>query len=295
MSKNLKIFQNGEELELRLFGFSGGERHIKITNLSASERPGYSTFNFVVKAKSANDLFDLALAVNAVRGFSMTNAGDKPGKMYLNIGYFPYARQDRACVPGEACSVKVMADFINVMNFDRVTVLDPHSDVTPALINNVYPIKQARIVKSIFDAPMRPFDLDLSEVTVVAPDAGALKKAFDVPAAGYVVLTKVRDLNNGHILGTELASGDPAGKVCLIVDDICDGGKTFIEAAKLLRAKGAAKVYLYVTHGIFSKGFGSVDNGETLKGTLDGIITTDTFYTPEAEDSFVFVAKAAIN
>lgn len=289
MSKNLRIFQNNSELELKLFGFSGGERHIKIEALSPSERPAVSTFTFSLRAKSANDLFDLALAVDAIRGLCMSAAGDKPGKMFLKIGYFPYARQDRACVPGEACSVKVMADFINAMNFDRVTIFDPHSDVTSALINNVYPIKQSRIVKGIFLETETPFDLKLEDVVVVAPDAGALKKAFEVPAQSYIVLTKNRDVTNGKILGVDLASGDPKGKTCLIVDDICDGGRTFIEAAKLLRYKGAARVFLYVTHGIFSKGFGAIDDGESLKGTLDGIITTDSFYEELEADPFVKV------
>jgi ribose-phosphate pyrophosphokinase len=43
-------------------------------------------------------------------------------------------------------------------------------------------------------------------------------------------------------------------KSVLIVDDICDGGRTFIEAAKLLYIEGVNNVYLYVTHGLFTKG-----------------------------------------
>jgi len=61
------------------------------------------------------------------------------------------------------------------------------------------------------------------------------------------------------------------GRTAIITDDICDGGYTFIKVAEQLKAKGASKVILFVTHGIFSKGLGVFD------GLIDHVFTTDSF------------------
>lgn len=66
-------------------------------------------------------------------------------------------------------------------------------------------------------------------------------------------LNKARNVQTGEITGTEVY-GDVKDKVVLIIDDICDGGRTFIELGKVLKERGASKVILYVTHGIFSQG-----------------------------------------
>ena len=60
------------------------------------------------------------------------------------------------------------------------------------------------------------------------------------------------------------------GKDAIIVDDICDGGKTFIELAKVLKQKNVGKIYLVITHGIFSQGF------EGLASYVSGIYTTNS-------------------
>ena len=94
---------------------------------------------------------------------------------------------------------------------------------------------------------------------VICPDAGAEKRIQKL-GLPYVMATKVRDAKTGNIIATRLFDEDEqgvsrvAGKDTIIVDDICEGGRTFIELAKVLKAHGAATVALYVTHGIFSKG-----------------------------------------
>ena len=76
----------------------------------------------------------------------------------------------------------------------------------------------------------------------------------------------------GNITKTTVLHDDFGGKDCVIVDDICDGGRTFIELAKVLKERGAGKIGLFVTHGIFSQGVGVLfDNG------IDFIYTTDSF------------------
>lgn len=290
-----------ELIPTSFFSFSGGERHVKFNVSGAAFRlkTAYDTpktWTVSTKFKTPADFFDIALSIDTIRRAPAFNS--KLDTIRLVIPYFPYARQDRVCVLGEALSVKVLADLINTLNVDSVIIFDPHSDVTPALINNVCVIHQDYIFSSIVST-VKPFGLDLSlnvpNFSVVSPDGGALKKIDKIGIKDTINLSKVRDVNTGAISGTAISSGNPKGKTCVIVDDICDGGRTFIEAAKVLRAAGAEKVYLYVTHGIFSKGFGSKEDSDTLRGTLDGIITTNSFYTKTEEDSDFVYTQNVVN
>jgi ribose-phosphate pyrophosphokinase len=86
-----------------------------------------------------------------------------------------------------------------------------------------------------------------------------------------VECSKSRDVKTGKLTGFKVYAEDLEGKDCLIVDDICDGGGTFIGLAGELKKKNAGNLYLAVTHGIFSKGF------EELEKCFDKIFTTDSF------------------
>jgi ribose-phosphate pyrophosphokinase len=120
----------------------------------------------------------------------------------------------------------------------------------------------------------------------VSPDAGAYKKIFDVAQEfridNIATATKVRDLKTGKILHTEI----PNLPVTLaedfkyvIVDDICDGGRTFVELAKAIREqRPTAKIYLVVTHGIFSGGF------EGLGEYFEHVYTTNSIKVQEDTD-----------
>jgi ribose-phosphate pyrophosphokinase len=189
----------------------------------------------------------------------------------LYLPYFPYARQDRVCVEGEALSCKVMANLINSMGFKNVTINDPHSDVIPALIDKCYVNEQAGI---FFDMKRQhKCIVDL----VVAPDGGAIKKAMKCAklcGAEFATAEKVRNVDTGDIVSTKFnwdALGGLGGHHVWVVDDICDGGRTFVELAKVIRKKNPAVLNLFVTHGIFSKGV------EELFEYYDTIVTTDSF------------------
>jgi ribose-phosphate pyrophosphokinase len=176
-------------------------------------------------------------------------------------------------VPGESFSLKVFANLINGLNFERVTVVDPHSDVAGAVFDRLTVITQFDVINR-FEAFSKAVMATPS--VFVSPDAGANKKTSVL--AGYfnhsefIRADKLRDLTNGNIKETIVYAEDLSGRTVVIADDLCDGGKTFIELAKVLRTKGAAKVILYVTHGIFSKGIKTV-----LSGGIDQIYMTDSF------------------
>lgn len=250
---------NKEEIKFDFFTFSGGEPHLKI--ISDLEKVSEVTISH--RIQSFNDIGTLLLAVNALK-----NMGVKT--LHLVLPYFPAARQDRLMTSGEPLSVKVYADIINSQNFDSVQIFDPHSDVTPALLNNCKTIDNHLFINKIIKKLS-------TEIVLISPDGGALKKIYKLAAylKDYPVVecSKSRDVQTGKLSGFKVYTEDLQGKDCLIVDDICDGGNTFIGLAEQLKLKNAGKLYLAISHGIFSKGFNH------LFSHFDKIFTTDSFKT----------------
>lgn len=158
----------------------------------------------------------------------------------LRMDYVPYSRMDRT-IDGFAFSLKFFCQIINDMYFDEVHITDPHSNVTPALIDRVV-IEYPHII-----------DIPVDDNTVVFyPDNGAVKKYseyIDIGDTPYFYGNKQRDLSTGRITKYELVNApNIRGKDILIIDDICVKGGTFILAAQALKAAGAKTVNLYVTH-----------------------------------------------
>lgn len=258
----------GDKLNTEFFTFPGGEEGVKILSL-----PTYrmSVAHIEARLRSSSDVIRLMMLTDALRRLPHA-----PLKMVLYMNYVPYARQDRVCNPGESHSARVFCDLINGLGYDEVVIVDPHSDVIGALLNNVTIHKQASIVGTF---PGLNEDLRNGRYTLVSPDAGSQKKIFELSVMyGLDVIRadKVRETSTGRIVRTEVYCDDLKGRPVLIVDDICDGGRTFIELAKVLKVKGAGEVSLYVTHGIFSKGIGE------LAECIDTIYTTDSFCTLNA-------------
>ncbi|WP_163398439.1 ribose-phosphate diphosphokinase [Flavobacterium fluviatile] len=255
-------FQNQEEIKFQSFTFSGGEPHIKIV-------PDFDTNKKVTithRLNSFNDLGLLCITVDALRRMDVKIID-------LFIPYFPAARQDRVMIPGEPLSVKVYADIINTMQLNKVFVFDSHSEVTPALLNNSSVIPNYTFIKEVLNR--------IGEnVKLISPDGGALKKIYKVSeflgGIDVVECSKSRDVKTGKLSGFKVFEEDLQGMDCLIVDDICDGGGTFVGLAEELKKKNAGKLYLAVSHGIFNKGF------EVLN-CFDGIFTTNSFKDFEGE------------
>ena len=234
----MPIYLNSKKVES--FNFSGGECQVKI------DAAGIEVANITAILNSSDAIMQLLLVVDAVRRIN------PKAEINLLIPYFPYARQDRVCNPGEALSVRVMADLINSVRADVVTIIDPHSDVTAAILNNVKVIKQSQIIAESVLAKI----IKDKKLIVISPDAGAEKKtkeAAKLVGAESMAASKVRDTMTGNIISTQI-HGDVKGRDVIILDDICDGGATFTELAKELKNHGAKNIYLYVTHGIFSRG-----------------------------------------
>lgn len=161
----------------------------------------------------------------------------------LRLPYLPYGRQDKFVSNESAFALCTFAKMLNDMGFDEVIINDPHSQVAIDLIHR----------STAEHNDIRRALIETGAHVVCYPDAGALEKYTKIYDCEYVSGEKVRDQLTGNILSYKL-NGKVMARSVLIVDDICDGGATFIYLAKALLDAGAKKVNLFVSHGLFTKG-----------------------------------------
>jgi len=193
----------------------------------------------------------------------------------LNLGYIPYGRQDRVCNKGEAFSSCVFSQLLNSLNVNKINTLDPHSAVSTKFIDNDMFINSQEDMIIRFPSLHKHYPKHPTrELIFVSPDKGAKQKTIDAAKAlgirEVIQGHKVRDPKTGELTGFTY-KGDVKGKHLLIVDDICDGGGTFIGLVKELWKGEPLQIDLYVSHGIFSKGVDIL-----FESGISNIYTTDT-------------------
>ena len=246
---------------LDYFNFSAGEVH-----LTNSEAAGA----FIVMSDYTMDGF---MALCQHHDWMKSRFSNGVDVVYPS---FPYSRQDRDI--NGPFSLRVFANMVNAQGFHSISTWDPHSDVLPALVPGLRVTEQEHILSVAV-----PQDVQETYDVIVAPDAGAVKKAqktADRLAKPLAFGVKRRD-DEGTIVETNLY-GDVKGQDVLIVDDICDGGATFCGLSEALHANGANSVDLYVTHAIMAKGVEPlVDAG------VRHIYTTQSFPAVVGEDGFI--------
>lgn len=254
-------------IDIERINFPAGEMHIRV-NTNREFR--HSTIDADFHFSKNEDLIELLLFHDALKNHNLVLDT-------LRIGYMPFGRQDRVTQPGESFSLRVVANLINSMNIRRVVVFDPHSDVTPALIHNCVVIHQREIFADQLNAITSE---NREKYFLISPDGGALKKIYLLArqvrdCKGVIECSKERNTSTGEITGTivHCTPEKLRGEMCVIVDDICDGGRTFVELAKILKNNyGVKTIILCVSHGLFTKGIGVfdglIDEIYTLKGKV---------------------------
>lgn len=261
----MKIHVLGEAtFEPALFLFPGGEPHAVIDPHRVAGERVWIECPFL---DPVDFLYFLA-TVDAVQRCH-------PRRLGLYIPYFPGARQDHP-VLGTPYTLGIFADMVNALRADAVVVVDPHSPAVASALYCCEEIAAAEILKG----------LDRKYNGLICPDSGARRRVKDVSEAlgGLPILpgSKLRDGATGKLSGFHVQPPSVMGRY-LVVDDICDGGGTFIGLADAFRATGsladASILDLYVTHGIFSKGF------RDLNQRYEHIITTDSRPTTELPPS----------
>jgi ribose-phosphate pyrophosphokinase len=251
------------EINYEPFKFPDGQQSIKINDDKIKG-------NDITIISRLNSFLDLEMIVCANQALKNLESG----AIDLYIPYFLGGRSDRKFFEGGVNYLsQVISPLINSQGFNKVFTMDPHSDVLEACINNFRKIDNSSVVKFAIDS----IGGDLDNIVLVSPDGGALKKIYDIAKKfginKVINATKHRDIESGQILKTEIPDNPyKEGHTFLIVDDICDGGRTFTELAQVLRndISNESPIYLVVSHGIFSKGF------EELAKNIDGIFTSNS-------------------
>ena len=247
------------ESPLQAFHFPGGEAHIK----GAEDTTTYIYQTADMRGASADDLIMLAMWASAVES--------RGEPKVLLLPYLPGARADR----GVPFGANIYAQMINQLHADHVVTLDPHSPVMPGLIENLTVFPVSRIIKREVqraDSDSRPQPY----VGVIAPDKGAVERAGAAGRAMGVPVyraEKSRDFETGKLSGYRLVDALPETGKLLVVDDICDGGGTFQLLADAAQVD-PGRLDLWVSHGIFSKGYSG------LLSRFGHIYTTDSWQGP---------------
>ncbi|HSR77032.1 MAG TPA: ribose-phosphate pyrophosphokinase [Xanthobacteraceae bacterium] len=226
---------------------------------------------FAIQSTSypANDhLMELLIIIDALRRASAR-------RITAVLPYFGYARQDRKSGSRTPISAKLVANLITNAGADRVLTLDLHA----GQIQGFFDIP----TDNLFASPVMVRDVrerfDLSKVMVVSPDVGGVVRARQLAArinAPLAIIDKRRERAGESEVVNVI--GDPAGKTCILVDDIVDSGGTLVNAADALLEKGATDVSAYISHGVLSGGAVARITASHLKE----LVITDSIQPTEA-------------
>lgn len=269
------------DIGYKISRFPDGQQTIDL--ITQTDRRDY---HITIKSR-LNNFKDLEIIICATA--ALKNLGFRSIELF--VPYFVGARSDRKFVKGGVNYLKdVITPIINSQGYERVTVVDPHSDVLEALITNFDKITNQHLVSVSMGKILLLDQLQsTNQIDVISPDAGASKKIYDVCSkigfkGDIITASKQRNLK-GDIIRTEVPglNDRPGKRTFVIIDDICDGGRTFNEISKAIRSIRPKEIfndsiYLIVTHGIFSAGFLELSNH------FKKIFTTNSFSDLNVED-----------
>ena len=220
----------------------------------------------------------------------------------LVLPYVPHARMDRTKSDSEVFTLKYFAEIINSLNFSSVRVLDPHSNVSTALINNVVVDSVEPYIKEAID-DIEGVGIDKGEkyggrAVIYFPDEGAMKRYKDLKVfedRPMIYGKKDRDWATGVIKGLKVCDRDGVELTSLkqyarngfvtvlMIDDIVSYGGTLAYSGAKLKELGATEVYAYATH--TENSVLDTEKGTLIKkledGTVGELYTTDSIYTGE--------------
>jgi phosphoribosylpyrophosphate synthetase len=180
----------------------------------------------------------------------------------LLLPYLPAARSDR----GEPTGAAVYARLINSMHAEQVIGVDAHSKVIARLIDNLTVLHPDPLVEVVLREAGVRYD------GVIAPDTGAVKRARSVAATLQVPCYhahKDRDFDTGEIRSITMSEQLDGDHTYLVVDDICDGGGTFVGLAK---ATGLPRTQL----GLWCSHYTGNPRAVQLRECYDRFYTTDS-------------------
>lgn len=197
----------------------------------------------------------------------------------LILPYCPNSRMDRTHHEDEVFTLKYFAQFINSLKFESVSILDPHSSATTALIDRCKVLSPEKYIQTAIKS------IDDPDLLLFYPDEGAMKRYSGMIQKPYGFGIKRRQWETGKITGLDVICGTKIkGKNVLIVDDICCRGGTFFYSAKALKELGAKTVSVFCSHCEHA-----IFDGELLAtDVVEHIYTTNSIFNKEHKKITVF-------
>jgi len=193
---------------------------------------------------------------------------------------YGYARQDRKSTGREPITAKLLADMLQVAGADRVLMVDLHSGQIQGFFDvPVDHLTAAPVLEEYLKANTNAHDL-----VVVAPDAGRVKVAERYSqhlGCDLALVHKTRPRGTANVAVARDVVGDVEGRHCVLIDDMIDTAGTILTAAELLKAQGAADIWVMATHAVFSPP--AVER--LMAAPVSRVIVTDTLPLP-AEHRF---------
>ena len=190
--------------------------------------------------------------------------------------FYPYARQDKKGRGREPISARLVADLYKAAGADRIMSVDLHAAQIQGFFDG--PVDHLFAMPVLLEHFQQ--NLDASNLTVVSPDMGRVRVAdiwSDKLGAPLAIIHKRRDPLVPNQVSVHEIVGEVAGRVCLLVDDLIDTGRTIVKAAEALKDAGAIGVVVAATHAVFSSPAAEILQSEFI----DQVVVTDTLPIPE--------------
>ena len=261
---------NGKIIDINKFPDGTPRINVDVHSIEVEEYDDTSYLNIEWYYEDNDEIFYLWLIKKHLEGHFI-NVG-----YTLYMPYIPNARMDRTKNHDEVFTLKYFCDFINSLNFDVIYVLDAHSNVSVALLNNCVCEDPKDYISDVIDSLP-------SNLVLYFPDAGAAKRYSDLfPKIMYCYGEKKRDWKTGKILGLDIRNNgiDLANKTILMIDDIISYGGSLYYSAKALKECGVGEIYAYATHtenSILDK-----EKGTLIKSlednTVERLFTTNSLF-----------------
>ena len=268
LAQSVAQFLNVELGEAKVSQFNDKEIQIHINQNVRSKDVFILQSTCFTKNQSVNDTFmELYLMIR-----TMKRGG--ANSITAIIPYYGYARQDRQTSSLEPISAADVAYMLEMAGIDRVITIDLHCGQIQGFFQNasVENLYAGVLFAEYFSKK------NLKNMVVVSPDAGGMARAnkFSDNLASYGIsaptVAIIKHRKEAGVIDSMRLLGNVEGANAIIIDDVCDTGSTLIKAAQLLKQHGAKKVFVAVTHPVFS--------GSALEkissSTIDEIVVTDT-------------------
>lgn len=271
-SKNVANHLNIELSEINISKFPDGEIKLNVVN---NVRQADC---FIIQSTCRNNILNTSVNDNIMELFIMIDALKRGSAKTVNVimPYYGYQRQDRKDYSRAPISASVISRCLESLNVNRVIVYDLHANQISGFFSNLCPLdnlySESYFINYIKKNIMAEY-FDKNDTVIIAPDAGAMKCNYRVSlklkcASGSIF----KNRNKDGVIDNMLLMGDVNNKNIIMIDDMIDTAGTICEASKLLKNKGAKQIFVFATHGLFSKNAIERINNSNI----DKVIITNT-------------------